>query len=483
MKKAFSTLFFLILFVLTSISQESSIKNYPLKDYKAPEIKYRQFDLRTSLYSNGINGAEINNHNSFSFNAGLDYLEYVNTKRHQGNSAGSIYTYFTTHSRKEDSVYSAQNSLQIDLSYGTQNRFYFNNKVFLGIHGDLSYRASPFRNESGENSYNLQSHFFEMTPYISVGKGRVEPVESARRAMDILIALEKYRRLSIIPDTSMIDSLARVANRIRYKRFFDNRFKKIYQLEELDQAIQNLGLVDSLDIVYFANLNDIWNFAPNFNRGSGTRFEGGLIPDFQLFYSKFDDINYPRVSKHTSNRYGIYGFFSFNRIRPISYAWQSNLMIDLTFGYNQRFYKSEDDENTSENKYENLDGLLNASWQFGFFPNTRTYAGITPYTGLSFDRSLTSNTNTFGVNSGIKFDMYYYVSPRLRLSFQALLTYSENFDRTAPTPFWNSVTYSALSASSARYSNSNVTFPIEGYIYGGKQINYQGSVTLTYAIF
>lgn len=477
MKKTISLALFLFLLSNLSFSQESAIKSYPLKDYIAPEIKYRQFDLRTSLYSNGVNGVEINNQNDFSFNAGLDYLEYINTKGRQGNSNGYLYTDFSSSTRNKDSVDGSSNNLRIDLGYGTQNRFYFNKKIFLGIHGDITYKVNTFWYKSGEDNYEQQSHLFTLTPYISVGKGRVEPVESARRAMDILISLEKYNRLSTNADTSMIDSLARVANRIRYKRFFDNRFKKIYQLEELDQAIQNLDLVDSLDIVYFANLNDIWNFAPNFSRGSGTRIEGGLIPDIQKLYSK------PQENKYKSSRNGIYGFFSFNRMRPISYAWQSNLMIDLTFGYSQRIYSSELDESKNENKYENLKSLLNASWQFGFFPNTRTYAGLTPYTGLSFDRSLESSSNIFGVISGVKFHMYYYVSPRLRLTFYAMVTYSENFDPTVPTPFWNSVIYSSPEAGSASYMGDVVTFPIETYYYGGKQISYQGSVTLSYAIF
>jgi len=75
--------------------------------------------------------------------------------------------------------------------------------------------------------------------------------------MDILLSLQKYNRFSIKPDKAMIDSLAYVVNRIIYKRFFDFRFKTIYQLEELDKVLQGMGLVDTVDMIYFAYLNHL----------------------------------------------------------------------------------------------------------------------------------------------------------------------------------------------------------------------------------
>jgi len=483
MKKAISIFSLLFLLFNFSFSQESAIKNYPLKDYVAPDIKYRSFDLSSNLSSRGFTAVSDNNHYGSSLNATLRYYEYINTKKHQGISSGWFYSGFDFTNSKYDTSESSSKAMSFDINYGTQNRFYKKNKVFIGVHGYLDYRIDPFNDETGKNNYKRQSQRFTITPYISVGKGRIEPVESARRAMDILISLEKYNRLALAPNTSLIDSLARVANRIRYKRFFDNRFKRIYQLEELDKAIQNLGLVDSLDIVYFANLNDIWNYAPNFKRGSGTRYEGGLIPDLFIHHNKFEDKDEPRNSIGKGNSYGIYGFFSFNRMRPISYAWQSSLMIDLTLGYRDYQSTYEDDESSRETKWTNLKSLLNASWQFGFFPNTRTYAGITPFIGISFDRDLERSDNTFGVSSGFRFDMYYYVSPRLRLTFDASFNYTENFDFSVPSPFWNNLNPNYNANTSTSYTDNQVAFPVDTFNSGSKKILYSAFVGLSYAIF
>lgn len=483
MKKVIALFTLVFVLINFSFSQVNPIKDFPLKDYVAPEIKYRSFDLNTYLGSNGFNTVSENDSYGSSMNATLRYYEYINMKKHQGISSGSFYTNFNFTNSKYDTLEGSSKAMSFDINYGTQNRFYKKNKVFIGVHGNLQYRIDPFNDETGKNNYKRQSQRFTVTPYISLGKGRIEPVESARRAMEILISQEKCNRLALMPDSSQIDSLARVANRIRYKRYFDNRFKTIYQLEELNKAIQNLGIVDTHDIVYFANLNDIWNYAPNFKRGSGTRFEGGLIPDLNFHYSKFEDQDEPQNSKSKSNSYGIYGFFSFSRMRPISYAWQSSLMIDFTLGYNEHQSNYEYDEGSGENKWSSLKGLLNAGWQFGFFPNTRTNAGITPFIGISFYRDLERSENTFGVSSGFRFDMYYYVSPRLRLTFDASFNYTENFDFSVPSPFWNSLYPNYYGNTSSTYTDNQVAFPVDSFTSVSKKILYSAFIGLSYAIF
>ena len=170
-------------------------------------------------------------------------------------------------------------------------------------------------------------------------------------------------------------------------------------------------------------------------------------------------------------------------MRPVSYAWQSNLMIDLTIGYSEFLNKYERGDVKTEKRSNSLKAMLNASWQFGYFPNTRTYAGITPYVAFSNNYNLEYKSNTFGVNTGLRFDMYYYVSPRLRLSFHANVSYGENFDFLIPTPFWNSVSYNSAARNLLDKTNDMIAFPIESFHFFYKTIVYSGSASLTYAIF
>ncbi len=126
--------------------------------------------------------------------------------------------------------------------------------------------------------------------------------------------------------------------------------------------------------------------------------------------------------------------------------------------------------------------MLNASWQFGFFPNTRTYAGITPYTGLTYSIEKDAN-KTFGINTGFLINGYYYISRGLRLHLRARFSYVKDFDQTVPTPFWNTVNYSNSSMNSMRITNDNVPFPVDASSFLNNAIGYEFSFSLNYAIF
>ena len=457
-----------ILIMISSFSsaQETNIKNFNLKDYVAPDIKYRTLDVGTNLSMSGYNQSSDDNQNSFGFNARLDYFDYRNTRKIQSRSYSHLYTSFNSSWSKSDGSKGSNSSPSAQFNYLTETRLYNENKAFLGLHGDLNlyYTNSNSKDESYYYSYN---HYkIEFTPYISGGKGRIEPVESARQALDILISLQKYGRLSKTPDSSMIDSLARVANRIRYKRFFDTRYKRIYQLEELDQAIQSMDMVDVADIVYFANLSDIWNWAPTYARGSGLRIEGGIIPTYR--YVKFDskDDYQGNINNSTTklNIYGAYGFFALNRNRPVNYKWQSDIALDLTFGYAKEI-EDRSTDGTNKNESESLKGILNFNWQFGYYPNTRTFTGITPYIATSFVDTKDSDNEKFGINTGIRFDSYYYISPRVRITLEASTFYRENFANSVPSPFWNT-----------NYARGS------GYINPDRIISYEILFKFSYAI-
>lgn len=263
MKRSSFTLsiFFLFLFLSSSFSQSIAIKDYPLKDYIAPEIKYHSLDLGTDLFLNGIQSkteSENRKGNGLNANFDLDYYLYQNTSGFQGISDARFQTTYqyqkSSYSDDDDSITTVNMDMLIGLDYYGQNRFYFDNSVFIGLSG---YASANSTQRNRQESYKITASSFDINPYISVGKGRIQPVQSAREAMDILLSMQQCNRLAFLPDTLMIDSLAQVANRIRYKRFYDFRLKDIYQLEQLDHAIQAMNLVDTADIVYFANLNDI----------------------------------------------------------------------------------------------------------------------------------------------------------------------------------------------------------------------------------
>jgi hypothetical protein len=280
----------------------------------------------------------------------------------------------------------------------------------------------------------------------------------------------------------MVDSLARIANRVQYKRFFDRRYKRVYQLDELDKGIQALGLVDNPDMIYAANLNDIWDFALNFNRGSGQRFEFGLIPLVHLnAENRIANPNYMYGGSDFNQNlyhYGAYGFGSWNKLTAISYKWQSDIMIDLTAGW---YENGEIDGNNSS--VSGISSMLNASWSLGYYPNTRTYLSLTPFARTSITTA-TQSSESYGVFTGLDLRSYYYISPRFRISVNAGIgAGSDDYNQNTPSPFWNTA---AVSNPIIRVNTDVITSPnslfYEGSAYPN-EFRYQYRIVLSYAIF
>lgn len=464
-------------FAQDSISTKYNIKDYSLKDYVAPSIKYKRLDATSQL--NGQGGEDQGSQNGY---LNLRFMNYVNTKMKQSQSVAGLSGSYSIN-RRADSR-NDLNTFGSALYYYNQTRRYNGKESFWGVHTQFDYRllGNSFTSNDSILVYKSTLHNeLHFTMYVSHGNGRIEPVASARKAMDILISLQKNNRLSKSPDQAMVDSLARIANRIQYKRFFDRRYKRVYQLSELDKGIQALGLVENPDMVYAANLNDIWDFAYDFNRGSGQRFEYGVIPSVHI--NSENRVANPNNSSSVSYNqtlyaFGAYGFCSWNKLTPISYKWQSDIMIDLTGGW---YENGENEGNTPS--VSGVSSLLNASWSLGYYPNTRTYVSLTPFARASITTA-TSSSESYGVFTGLDLRSYYYVSPRFRVSLYAGIGVgSDDYNQNTPTPFWNTAGVNNQIVkvdTDVITSPSSLFYEESGY---PNELRYQYRLTLSYAIF
>ena len=413
-----------------SITTNFNIKDYSLRDYIAPDIKYNSLMIGT-----GIQGIGYDDSGSGYGNLWAVMNRYINTSKKQSQSItglGSSFSGFWGDRNNNNVIQSMSYGLLYNIN---QTRVYNGNNSFWGFHSmfDIEHRGMYYSTTVPAQPYKSgYDNFIQFTPYLSHGNGRVEPVASARKAMDILISLQKYNRLAINPDATTIDSLARIANRVTYKRFYDKRYKRVYQLDELDKGIQSMGLVTDDDMIYAANLSDIWDYAFDFNRGSGQRIEYGIIPVYRMYNHNRIDSNDIHTVNNDQN-YGVFGFGSWNKLTPLSYKWQSDIMIDITAGW-----LGFQDNNSNNEASDQLSSVINASWSLGYYPSTRTYMGITPFYRMSFVAGDETSTETVGIHSGMDFRSYFYVSPRFRIELTADFGYgSPNYSFVTPMPFWN----------------------------------------------
>ena len=455
MKKSILLLSLFLISFNQITAQESSIKNFPLNEYIAPEIKYRALDLNAFFSSEGDyhQGSKAYT-NNLTLNADVLYYSYSNTNKHQGINSSNLLanTSFDFGKAYEDKSNLLSSTFYID--YYSQNRIYWKGNKFVGIHVGSNYNWNNTVGNSNDPNLVYNDNEITVTPYFSLGIGRIQPIYSARKAQDILVSLNKYGRLKRSPTMAEIDTLARVANRIEYKRFYDSRFKRIYQLVELDEALQGMGLIDSADIVYFANLGDIWSFAGNRNRGSGSRFEGGVIPQITMYDRDNNSEMILGSQRLNEQNFGAFGFLSFNSFKALSFCWQSDFLIDFSLGYywNEKTIEYGNDTGSFTDNVESWNGLLNISWQLGYIPNTRTSFTLTPYTSFSYGISHTGSENEkAGINTGLRFSGNYYISPRFRVHAYAYFMYYNDFSNAAPSPFWNTISYH----SDNRYATTN----------------------------
>lgn len=475
--------------LLFSQSSIDSIKAYPLINYQSPEIKYRTLDLGSSFRSFGAYDKDVSKTAfNFNLNSRLNYYQYSFTDKYQGISTSRFSINLSSNPEYQNDEKLKANYINTYIDYFTQSRIYYPNNVFWGIHAGSNYQFLRNAEKVDDEVSDVNRNYVSITPYLSLGKGRVQPIRSARTAMDILISMDKYGRLKHQPSNEEINALAIIANEIVYKRFYDRRYKYIYQLEELDRALQGMDLIDKADIVYFANLNDIWEYGNWQKRGTGKRFEGGLIPNFNGLYQNSEISAFNRMDNDMNIDYGLYGFISFNRFDPRSYAWQSDIYVDLTFGKSWSERSEVSTSDVSNQDYYSTSsawsGLLNLSWQFSYFPNTRTQLSLTPFCSFSYHEE--SQNDGIGLNTGIYFSAYYYVSPRFRISTLATVNYSGNFSTDTPAPFWNNFIYQnriTNSVSNFETTNDLVTRQFYHDNIGESYLGYNIQFSISYAIF
>lgn len=174
--------------------------------------------------------------------------------------------------------------------------------------------------------------------------------------------------------------LAKLITSLKYKRFFDNRLRKIAEITAIDSFMQKTGLVSITDAAYFTSLNDNWDFANNPARESGYRIFTGIEGIFSYMGSQNhvelivpDEITTDRKSKtQNANLYLVAGIKYEN---PINLKWQQSAALKASAGSG---YGLNSDEATGISDTSRYNGrtpslVLSADYGYGFYPNSRTW--------------------------------------------------------------------------------------------------------------
>ena len=458
----------LLLIALVVLSAKSSVaqdSTFKLSDYKNPNYFYQTLDLNFILNSSSDGNKNDNtsdyyltNRYSLSSNAKAHYSSYANSNKSQSEFGATLYgsvgtgtnheTYQLTNQEHKDNSSSTNENLDIS----GLKRFYNEKQFYFEVNGSVS---NSFSGSSGKNkdfhadtltaSSKTNSNSFGTSVWgaFLLGNGRIEQVQDARLALYMLEDMKRLNRDQRSASNEEVLELAKLITSLKYKRFFDDRLKKIAEITAIDSFLQKTGLVRIPDAAYFTSLNDNWDYSNNTARESGYHIYIGVEGHYRFENYKFHrEITLPIESisdgKHKTNQAEIYGVAGLVFEKPINLKWQQSAYLKASAGSTYWFNKN---SLTGYSDTSNYNGSIpylrvTAGYGYGFYPNSRTSITVSWFLSSTYDKQFLgaskknkeNSRNSFNAYTGPGLHAYYYISEKLRLSINFSGLYSVNYD-------------------------------------------------------
>jgi hypothetical protein len=452
MKKLHLSFIFTGFFIILCNHLQAQISEYKLSDYKLPDIKRHMldFDFDFSNYHNFLDNESVNNR-YLNMNGGSDisYSFYKNSRRYQGwiyldeELDCRLTNYETDTVTKSREQYFSSNTI-----ISSNNKF-FNHKeqfVFANFFSTIRYDHAKYKIEEYQNNNWLEidnsknrNTKYNLSSSVGIGKGRIEPVQDARHALYILDALKKAGRLKREPSKEEINQIATNISILKNERVLDARLKKIDELNSLDSLLNQMDLIESIDMVYFSHLNDMWDYGGNQYRNSGFRFDFRYNPIYEQI-KIYHFLVYENKVKYTIFQHKIE--FSAEWARPVKQKFQSDLSFNIN-GFLRNF-----NNNVDQFQIKGLSGGI--IYKFAYFPNTRTSFGM----GIQFFGQKVlekdyqgyaelpgyDNNNSLWISPFFMLD--YYISPKLnlRINYQTAASFNKPFeDYSSGRKYFNTI--------------------------------------------
>jgi len=482
--------------VKTSVAQNTTFK---LSDYKNPDYLYQSlnfnFGLNNTLYGYSDKGNTENSYNSFSLNsqASAVYNRYLNSSKAQSNLSISFNAGFGSGTSNAKYAYNAYDEItnksfnhneRLDIS--GLHRFYNQKNNFIEVNGSLvldnqvnnsndkaSFAGTVIRSEERSQNYFQNS----INGSFLIGKGRIEQVQDARMALYLLDDLYKLNREKRMISDEDVNELSQLITRLKYKRFFDDRLRKIAEITAIDSLMQKKGIISAADATYFTSLNDNWEYSNNPIRGTGHRLYTGLEASFGYNYQNAF-LNYlipDKLISETAVKYtntGLFLVLGYAYEKPTSRKWQNSASIKGEIGIHQHFenqtVKNEPDPETETKLYNETNPSLNlhGEYGFGYYPTSRTWLTLSWRLNTGWDKKMEGGSkaekedllNNFYAYTGPQLYASYYLSEKLRLSFSYNGQFNfDNYKYTIDIPegsvdnetgkYWNQSVNAALTYS------------------------------------
>jgi hypothetical protein len=439
----------LLLLILWPLIINAQYSGFDLSRYKLPDIKLSRLDayfdlgntVNKSQYKPSDSDSTESRQDNFRGALNFNYNRLLNTERYQGdfNALASGSSDLFKSGDENNNSNSGVNRISFQIS--SINRFYNQNLNFIEIDPGVSLSMNSSHNESsGTNSYDDSDDQFttNLSLPMSIGHGRIEPVEDLRLAIYILEELNKAGRINSMPSDNIVLDLAKEISKIKRQRFFDSRIRKIKELQVVDSFLLANNIVTSNDITYFAVLNDQWDYAAGPARTAGFAVDAGIDDQISIkrLHQEFSfQGGAPDITDSKVNSYYVAGFSRIRYDKPVNLYWQTSATLNVAYGL--KFNRNPEARDDPAENYRTDIFNANLGYSIQFLPNSRTSArlGLSGnYSNSRGDRTISDpdpvvfqvTGNQLTINTG--FDMYYYISPQFRIQLNSNLYYNSLHD-------------------------------------------------------
>lgn len=427
---------------MCTLTLNAQYSGFDLSRYKLPDIKLTRIDAYINLgntayryhYKPSYNDSTESRQDNFRGTLNFDFYHFRNSERYQGEFYALASGSSNNNKSVNENTNSLSNSNNLNFLVSNINRFYNQNQNFIEIDPEISISGNKAHNKSSfPSSDNSDDQFItNLSIPISIGHGRIEPVEDLRLAIYILEELNKAGRIDNLPSDNVLLEMAKEISKIKRQRFFDSRIRKIRELQVVDSFLIANNIVSDNDINYFAVLNDQWDYASGPERTAGFAVNIGIDDHIILNRSHRQTSSNGADTdiREYENTYYIAGFSQVRYDKPVNLFWQTSATLKVAYGF--EFTKDPQQQNVSDENYRTDIFNTMLDYSIRFLPNSRTSAELS-LTGNYYNlkRDWTSSNqdpvdyksveNRFTVNAG--FNMYYYISPQFRLRINSIFNY------------------------------------------------------------
>jgi hypothetical protein len=322
----------ILLFIQTSCIYGQRQIIYDLDSYK--QVVFERSELTISP-SGRLEGSDLVNVEGGDANTNLNIGANILHEKFLNDKSKQYYM------RQSGSVDISKGSF-IKADRTTEKRAYVNNRYLkTGYTANLIYdnRINPI------NGGKRNEGFGGLRLDLGIGFGRIENVNSAWIAVQILQGLEDNNLLLRIPTHDEITAFADLLGLVRTSRILDFRLRDIAILEFIiDYLIEN-ELIDQLSTMAILIIEDTFEFDIVANRNNGSRFEMTFQP-----FSRYRK-NAPNnpISAELNN--GATGIMEHLKYKNIDSKWMRTIRYSgiIDVAYNKNFI----DENLILNNDDN----------------------------------------------------------------------------------------------------------------------------------